>query len=100
MFVHDNSQGDKHDLGFFRISDPERMLILASTDLPGLDKSPRESNFLLKAEARYRNRQRSLPHYSSTLAQLVWGEELVYKDQAVVGEKLNFKSQTMESEIA
>jgi hypothetical protein len=64
------------------------MFILASTDLPGLDKSPRKSGFLLNAEKRNKSRKKVPPHYSDTLRQLVWGEELVYKDGLVLDEEL------------
>ena len=83
-------KGDKFDLGAFRFSDPERGLIIASTDLPGVDKEPRDDPYLTRKDERMQKvRRPQLPHYSSTGAgREVWGTHGVYVDDMVNHEEI------------
>ena len=83
-------KGDKFDLGAFRFSDPERDLIIASTDLAGVNKEPREDAYLAKRDERmHKVRRPSLPHYSSTAAgHEVWGTHNVYVNDFVNHEEI------------
>ena len=82
---------DKNDLGAFRFNDPERNVMIASTDLPSLSKAPlvyesngpnlRSRNFLKKSK----------PHYSiSTSGQQLWGTHDVYADDVVKNDVISF----------
>ena len=86
-------QGDKFDLGNFRISDPERSYILASTDLPGVTKESRELSNPTRGEIRRRQQRRGpLPHYSEAAkGEFVWGMHNVYHDNLVNNEVLKFE---------
>lgn len=84
-------QGDKFDLGAFRISDPERSLMLASTDLPGVTKEPREAAGYLPKNKEARKVRRKVAHYSSTaLGGPIWGGHNVYEDDMVDPEEIRF----------
>jgi hypothetical protein len=82
---------DKNDLGAFRFNDPERNVMIASTDLPGLSKAPLvyESN-----SQNLRSRsilKKSKPHYSiSTAGQQLWGTHDVYADDVVENDVVSF----------
>lgn len=85
--------GDKFDMGSFRISDPERSFILASTDLKGVTKKPRELSNPTRGEVRRKQQRHDpLPHYSQTAnGEYVWGMHNVYHDNLVNNEVLKFK---------
>jgi hypothetical protein len=87
--------GDKYDLGEFRISDPERNFIVASTDIEGLDKSPRGWGNPTEGEIRRESlRREPLPHYSNSKKGVsIWGSANVYKDNLVANEIIRFKVQ-------
>lgn len=87
--------GDKYDLGEFRISDPESGVIVASTDIFGLDKSPREWGNPTEAEIRRSSlRNRPLPHYSDSKRGVsVWGTAKAYKDDLVANERIQLNVQ-------
>jgi len=73
---------DKNDLGAFRFSDPERNMIVASTDLSGLSKAPMIYESSLNLRSRSTIKQR--PHYSiSTHGEQLWGTHDVYADDFV-----------------
>ena len=81
-------QADKDDLGEFRFSDPERNIIIASTELTGLSKSPMMYE---KQNVRGKKRLRQKPHYSvSTRGQQPWGTHDVYGDDIVEDEQVSF----------
>jgi len=82
--------GDKYDLGEFRISDPERSFIVASTNINGLDKSPREWGNPIAGEIRRQSLRHSpLPHYSNSKRGVsLWGTANVYKDDLVANERI------------
>lgn len=86
-------KGDKFDLGNFRISDPERSYILASTDLPGVTKESRELSNPTRGEIRRRQQRRGpLPHYSEAAkGEFVWGMRNIYHDNLVNNEVLKFR---------
>ncbi|KAL7579843.1 hypothetical protein ACA910_004856 [Epithemia clementina (nom. ined.)] len=82
---------DKHDIGGFRISDPERNTIVASTDMNGVEKNAREISNPTEAERkRQQQRQRKeLTHYSMSNKGIeVWGSSGVYKDNIVTNERI------------
>jgi hypothetical protein len=85
-------QGDKYDLGSFRISDPERNIVLASTDLPGVVKAPREMGNPTKSELLRRQQRRPAgAHYSEAAkGDWVWGVHNVYHDDYVNNEIIKF----------
>jgi len=78
---------DKDDLGAFRFSDPERNIIIASTELTGLSKSP------MLYETQNNNGKKGLrqkAHYSvSTRGQQLWGTHDVYADDFDVDEQVS-----------
>jgi hypothetical protein len=84
--------GDKYDLGEFRISDPERNYIVASTDIRGLDKSPRTGSHPTVGEIRRQSlRHGPLPHYSNSKRGVsIWGAANVYHDDLVSNERIRF----------
>jgi hypothetical protein len=84
--------GDKYDVGAFRISDPERNFIVASTELPGLEKKARKPANPTEGEKRRQVlRKKPLPHYSSSgKGTPVWGSRNIYKDDLVTNERLQF----------
>jgi mannosyltransferase OCH1-like enzyme len=84
--------GDKFDTGAFRISDPERNFVVASTELPGLVKTARSSPNPTEGEKRRRVlRKKPLPHYSSFASDtFVWGSRNIYKDNLVTNERIKF----------
>jgi len=75
---------DKDDLGEFRFSDPERNIMVASTELAGLLKSP------MKYEKDQRIGLRQKPHYSISTRrpQQLWGTYDVYADDMDVDEEV------------
>eukprot|EP00978_Attheya_sp_CCMP212_P032584 scaffold128060_cov55-Attheya_sp.AAC.1 len=81
---------DKSDLGAFRHSDPERNIIVATTDLRGLSKAPLEPSAigqLQKKEGMVRQKEKV--HYSATNSDCwVWGTRGVYKDNMVNNEEI------------
>jgi len=78
---------DKEDLGEFRFSDPERNIMIASTELVGLVKSPM---IYEKQQARSKTGLRQKPHYSiSTAGQQLWGTHDVYEDDLVQDERIS-----------
>lgn len=84
---------DKHDLGGFRFSDPERNIIVASTELGGLEKSPRDIANPSRAERQHqKERDNHLHgHYSKAgHGSLVWGSQGIYKDQLVSNIQVHF----------
>eukprot|EP00540_Astrosyne_radiata_P022867 CAMPEP_0116848948 /NCGR_PEP_ID=MMETSP0418-20121206/15299_1 /TAXON_ID=1158023 /ORGANISM="Astrosyne radiata, Strain 13vi08-1A" /LENGTH=106 /DNA_ID=CAMNT_0004480613 /DNA_START=139 /DNA_END=459 /DNA_ORIENTATION=+ len=86
--------GDKYDLGAFRISDPERSFVLASTDMPGVLKQPRKVRNPTRSEKRREpQRKAPLPHYSiAAKDEFVWGMHKVYRDDLVNNEVLKLKT--------
>lgn len=82
--------GDKFDAGAFRISDPERNFVVASTELPGLVKKARIPANPTEGEKRRQVlRKKPLPHYStSARGTTVWGSKNIYKDDLVTNERL------------
>ena len=82
---------DKYDIGSFRISDPERSTIVASTDLSGVEKKAREVSNPTAAElVRQQHRKRKeLTHYSSSnKGNFVWGSSGVYTNKLVTNERI------------
>ena len=86
-------QGDKFDMGAFRISDPERSIIVATTELPNLSKDFRQSSHSTKAERRlWSIRQNAKPHYSkSVIGHHIYGRANVYNDDLVVNEEIKLR---------
>jgi hypothetical protein len=84
--------GDKFDAGAFRISDPERNFVVASTELPGLVKKARiPANPTEGEKRRQALRKKPLPHYSAAArGTTVWGSKNIYKDDLVTNERLRF----------
>jgi len=88
---------DKNDLGALRMSDIDRNIIVASTDLPGLSKDPIESPALGKRKAIIGAKgvgtsAKRPPHYSlAGKGDWVWGTQYVYTDALTANEiiKLN-----------
>jgi hypothetical protein len=89
---------DKYDFGAFRFSDSVRNLIVASTQLEGLEKKPR----LVRHATRgvIQRQQEALAaftpnaHYSETQkGVIVWGNKGVYRDTLVSPERLVFQIQ-------
>jgi hypothetical protein len=82
--------GDKNDLGEFRISDPERSFIVASTDIKHLDKSPRQWGNPIQGELRRQAIQQiPLPHYSNSKRGVsIWGSANVYKDDLIGNDQI------------
>lgn len=75
---------DKNDLGAFRFNDPERNVMIASTDLPGLSKAPLLYDSSGKNGRKQSMLKKSKPHYSvSTTGQQLWGTHDVYVDDVV-----------------
>ena len=81
--------GDKHDLGEFRFSDPERNFIVASTDLQDLDRS----RFSWETEGTSRGRHANRLHYSNSRKYMrVWGSDGVYVDDEVTDETIHISA--------
>lgn len=75
--------GDKYDLGQFRISDSDRNIIFASTDVPDASSSARTPLHATRADQglQSRLRQHRSEHYSlSKKGVNVWGTSNVYID--------------------
>ena len=88
------TQGDKYDVGAFRISDPIRDFVVASTDMPGVNKDPRSPSHIPQsgfARQKQQNQHKELPHYSEAAKGVfVWGTEKVYHDKYVNNEIIKF----------
>jgi hypothetical protein len=81
-------QADKQDMGYFRFSDVDRNLVVASTDMTDLSKKP-----LVDSERRFLR-----PHYSETeFASDVYGSEGVYVDKHAVDESIEIKLNVLHS---
>ena len=98
-------KGDKFDLGAFRISDPERSLIVASTELPNLNKDFRQSRHATASERKlWRVRKQAKPHYSKSVqGHHIYGRANVYKNDEVYNENIRLQvvfSDNRESELA
>jgi len=81
---------DKSDLGAFRFNDPERNVMIASTDLQGLSKTPmvyeKSENLRGKDAALVKQK----PHYSiSTAGDKLWGTHDVYTDDLITEEVIS-----------
>lgn len=89
---------DKYDLGEFRISHPESGVIVAATDIDGLDKSPRELGNPSEGDiVRNSLRRKPIPHYSNSNRRVsVWGMANVYNDELVINERIRLNVQFME----
>lgn len=87
--------GDKYDLGEFRISQPDNGVIVAATDIEGLDKSPRKIKNPTEGEVRrFFLRHKPLPHYSNSKRGVsVWGTANVYRDSLVANENIRIRVQ-------
>ncbi len=100
VFIANNiSKADKNDLGAFRFSDPERDVIIASTDLPGLTKAPILYDDVQQKDVTFANTNLRIgntgtlkPHYSiSTRGQQLWGTHDVYTDDLYTEEAVTLK---------
>lgn len=93
--------GDKFDNGAFRISDPERNFVVASTELPGLVKKARSPMNPTEGEKRRQVlRKKPKPHYSaSARGTFVWGSRNIYKDDLVTNERLQLNVHYDDSEV-
>lgn len=88
---------DKNDLGALRMSDIDRNIIVASTDLPGLLKEPIGTSALAMGKKRVgakgeESSGKRPPHYSlAGKGDWVWGTKYVYTDALTANEvvKLN-----------
>ncbi|KAL7500322.1 hypothetical protein ACHAWT_010488 [Skeletonema menzelii] len=83
---------DKTDLGSFRFSDPERNILFASTDMPGLSKTP----LVYENQGGTRNikkkKKKLLPHYSVTNdGDALWGTHDVYADNLASSERVRIE---------
>jgi len=76
-------------LGATRFTDPERNIIVASTDFPELSKSPlgAQKNF----DGMTGDMVGALEHYSYSSRVPVWGTDFVYKDNLVTEERFQLK---------
>lgn len=89
-----NIQVDKNDLGAFRFNDPERNdVMIASTDLQGLSKSPMVYDSSAPQNLR-RGKEKEVkqnPHYSTTSwgMHTLWGIHNVYADDLVDDETVS-----------
>jgi hypothetical protein len=86
---------DKYDFGAFRFSDSERNLIVASTQLEGLEKKPRAvrhaTRGVVQRQAEAQAAFKPNAHYSETQkGVIVWGHKGVYRDNLVSPERLIF----------
>mmetsp|Transcript_24721 Transcript_24721/g.36900 ORF Transcript_24721/g.36900 Transcript_24721/m.36900 type:complete len:172 (-) Transcript_24721:1209-1724(-) len=73
---------DKWDLGAMRFTDPERQIVVATTDMPGLSKNPAHGDLQHEKEKEVPRNTRL--HYSvAAHGQMVWGSKHVYEDQLV-----------------
>jgi len=83
---------DKHDIGGFKMSDPERSLIVASTDIGVVKQSREQSNPMEAERVRQEQRQpKEHAHYSETTKGIfVWGSSGIYADNMVSDERINF----------
>jgi mannosyltransferase OCH1-like enzyme len=86
---------DKYDFGAFRFSDSERNIIVASTQLEGLEKKPRvvrhASRGVIQRQQEALATFKPITHYSETQKGVtVWGNKGVYRDNLVSPERLVF----------
>ena len=83
------SQADKTDLGSFRFSDPERNIVFASTDMPGLSKAPLVYENRGGTRNIKKKEKKLLPHYSVTnQGDALWGTHDVYADNLASAERV------------
>uniref|UniRef100_A0A7S4NHU3 Alpha 1,4-glycosyltransferase domain-containing protein n=1 Tax=Odontella aurita TaxID=265563 RepID=A0A7S4NHU3_9STRA len=94
---------DKRDLGAQRFSDPERNVLIGSTDMAGLIKSPLELPLLSASPAlekgkvteNLRQKTKENPHYSAAAkGQWLWGSKGVYTDLKVNNEIIKLRVST------
>ena len=80
---------DKNDLGALRMSDVDRHIIVATTDMPGLNKDPIKP---VSTKLGYMGRESNLPeerspHYSlAGKGDWLWGTKYVYSDDLTANE--------------
>jgi hypothetical protein len=80
---------DKNDLGALRMSDVDRNIIVATTDMPGLNKDPIKP---VSTRLGYMGRESKLPeerspHYSlAGKGDWLWGTKYVYSDDLMANE--------------
>jgi hypothetical protein len=81
---------DKYDLGQFRVSHPDSGVMIASTDMSGLEKSPRDLQNPTEGDLRRLSLARTLlPHYSNSKRGVsIWGMANVYHDNFVAYEPI------------
>jgi hypothetical protein len=87
---------DKFDIGSFRISDPERSFVVASTNLDNVEKDARIPSDLTEGERKrqeLRHTEARVHYSNATKNVFVWGSSGVYSDQLVANErfKLNVR---------
>ncbi|KAL7515526.1 hypothetical protein ACHAXN_013469 [Cyclotella atomus] len=82
---------DKQDLGAFRFSDPERNIVVATTDMNSLSKSPMVYEVkTFDGKGMLRTGETVKPHYSiSTRGQELWGTHDVYSDNMAISEHVS-----------
>lgn len=84
---------DKYDLGGMRFSDPDRNVIVASTNFEGLEKSARHIVHPSEAEKKRQEERKTEVHihYSkATKGSFVWGSDGIYRDKLVSKFRINF----------
>jgi len=83
---------DKTDLGSFRFSDPERNIIFASTDMPGLSKAPLVYDKQGGTRNSKKKKKKLLPHYSVTNhGDALWGTHDAYADNLASLERVQIE---------
>lgn len=86
---------DKNDLGALRMSDVDRNVIVATTDMQGLSKDPMStspSNRLGSVAKKNRAPGERPPHYSlAGKGDWLWGTRYVYSDDLTANEIIRFK---------
>jgi hypothetical protein len=81
---------DKFDIGSFRISDPERSFIVASTNLDNVEKDARIPSDMTEGERKrqdLRHTEARLHYSNATKSALIWGSTGVYSDDFVANER-------------
>ena len=84
---------DKHDLGGFRFSDPDRNIVVASTDLEGAEKIARDIANPSHAEIQRQAHRQNIVHghYSKAArGTYVWGSRGIYNDNLVSKFRIKF----------
>ena len=86
---------DKNDLGALRMSDVDRNVIVATTDMQGLSKDPMKtspSNRLGSVAKKNKAPGERPPHYSlAGKGDWLWGTRYVYSDDLTANEIVRFK---------